>query len=140
MNVEVKTKQRINRPVAAAFDALVDHRKMMQYFMDHSTGPLVAGTTVRWSWGEIASDTVVEQVVTDELIVCRWEAHNVEYQTTCRFEFASNEDDSTTVTIHEQGWKDDQAGLDSALEHAQGWTHMLLCLKAWIEHGIDLRT
>jgi len=139
MDVQLTIRQRIKRPVAEVFDAIVDPVKLSSYFVTSAGGPLVAGATVKWTWGEIASDTIVDEVIENELIVCRWEAYKVEYNTTCRFEFAGNEDGSTTVTVSESGWHDDQDGIDSSLEHAGGWQHMLLCLKAWIEHGIDLR-
>jgi uncharacterized protein YndB with AHSA1/START domain len=139
MNVQLTVKQRIKRPIAEVFDAVVDPAKLSSYFVTSTTGPLVAGQTVKWTWGEISDDTIVDEVIENKLIVCRWNAYKIDYHTTCRFEFTSNDDGSTTVTVHESGWRSDQDGIDSALEHAGGWQHMLLCLKAWIEHGIDLR-
>lgn len=139
MNPQLTIRQRINKPVEEVFDAMVDPEKLSSYFVTAASGPLVAGQTVKWTWGEISSDTIVEQIVPNEIIVCRWEAYKVDYLTTCRFEFATTDDGATMLTITETGWKADQTGIDSALDHAGGWQHMALCLKAWIEHGIDLR-
>lgn len=139
MNVKLSVRQRINRPIAEVFDAVVDPVKLSSYFVTAASGPLVPGQTVQWTWGDVSSDTIVDEVVQDQRIVCRWEAHQVNYHTACRFEFSANDDGSTTLAITEQGWQSDQAGIDSALDHAGGWQHMALCLKAWIEHGIDLR-
>lgn len=43
------------------------------------------------------------------------------------------------VTIAEAGWRDDEAGVSSSYQNCEGWTQMLCCLKAWLEHGINLR-
>ncbi len=139
VKVQLSVRQRINRPVAEVYDAVVDPAKLSSYFVTAASGPLVEGATVQWTWGNISSVTIVNELVENRLVVCRWEAHQVDYHTTCRFEFSTNDDGSTTLAITEQGWQSDQAGIDSALDHAGGWQHMALCLKAWIEHGIDLR-
>lgn len=139
MTLRFTIRQRINRPVEQVFDAVADHEKMSRYFITDSSGPMRAGETVKWRWGDISSDTTVEQIVPNTLIVLRWEAYKVDYQTTCRFEFTQSSDGSTTVTVTEEGWNNDRRGLESAFEHAGGWQHMLLCLKAWLEHGTDLR-
>jgi len=140
MDIQFIIRQRINRPVAEVFDAIVDPAKLTCYFMDAASGPLRAGTTVQWTWGSMTDDTIVDEVVTNERIVCRWVAYNVDYQTTCCFEFAAGDDANTTIVkVTESGWKEDQQGLNSAFDHCSGWQFMLLALKAWIEHGIDLR-
>ncbi len=46
---------------------------------------------------------------------------------------------STMLSISEQGWLTDEAGLKGSHDNCSGWTHMALCLKAFVEHGIDLR-
>jgi hypothetical protein len=43
------------------------------------------------------------------------------------------------LSISEQGWKTDAPGIKGSLDNCGGWTHMAMCLKAYIEHGIDLR-
>ena len=43
------------------------------------------------------------------------------------------------MTINERGWRTDEEGLKSSYGNCEGWTQMLCSLKAWIEHGINLR-
>jgi uncharacterized protein YndB with AHSA1/START domain len=46
---------------------------------------------------------------------------------------------STLVRVAESGWKQDPRGLKSSYGNCYGWTQMLCCLKAWVEHDINLR-
>ena len=41
--------------------------------------------------------------------------------------------------MSESGWPPDDQGIQRCLEQMQGWVHMLCCLKAYLEHGINLR-
>jgi hypothetical protein len=43
------------------------------------------------------------------------------------------------VTITESAWQPTSDGAKNAFGNCQGWTGMLLALKAWREHGITLR-
>ena len=46
---------------------------------------------------------------------------------------------ATVVHINESGWPPDAEGIANCVRQTQGWMHMLCCLKAWLEHGINLR-
>ena len=37
------------------------------------------------------------------------------------------------------GWRDTPKGQKSSYGNCFGWTQMLCCLKAWVEHRINLR-
>ena len=37
------------------------------------------------------------------------------------------------------GWRDTPKGQESSYGNCFGWTQMLCCLKAWVEHRINLR-
>ena len=43
------------------------------------------------------------------------------------------------LSISESGWKTDREGLKGSHDNCSGWTHMAMCLKAYLEHGLDLR-
>ncbi|WP_421730564.1 hypothetical protein [Brevundimonas sp.] len=54
--------------------------------------------------------------------------------------FASLDDDKRTlVTIAEEGWKQTETGLKASYGNCMGWSQMLCALKAWVEHGVNLR-
>lgn len=60
------------------------------------------------------------------------------YEVLVIFEFEEVEG-GTMLSISEKGWKTDAEGLKGSHDNCGGWTHMSMCLKAYLEHAIDLR-
>ena len=142
-NYTVQTK--IARPVADVFDAVVSKNRMTKYFITEATSDLVEGQEVIWTWGEYGDGpVVVRKVVENELIELaidsrKWKkTEDYAYEVLVIFEFEELED-GTMLKISEQGWRTDEDGLAASHDNCGGWTHMSMCLKAYIEHGIDLR-
>ena len=142
-NYTVRTK--IKRPVADVFDAVVSSERMLGYFVDGASSDLIEGTTVIWRWDHYGEyPVVVKKVVANELIELaldskEWDKTATEaYEVKVIFEFEEL-NDGTMLSISEEGWKSDADGLKGSHENCSGWTHMAMCLKAYIEHGIDLR-
>lgn len=143
-NYTVRT--RILRPVAEVFDAVASSGKLCNYFVDKASGDLVPGEIIRWTWDHYGELPVtVEEVTANERIVLTlnsgaWEKTKTDhYDVRVVFEFELLDDGNTMVSISEDGWKTDADGLKASHENCGGWQHMADCLKAWIEHGIDLR-
>ena len=142
-NYTVQTK--IERPVADVFDAIVSSERMKRYFVDGASNDLVEGETVTWRWDHYGENpVVVRKVVKNELIELaldskEWDKTKDEaYEVLVIFEF-EEVDNGTMLSISEQGWKTDADGLKGSHDNCGGWTHMAMCLKAYIEHDIDLR-
>ena len=142
-NYRIQTK--IKRPVADVFDAVVSSERMKNYFVNGASSDLVEGATVTWRWDHHGENpVVVRKVVANELIELaidskEWDKTKDDaYEVLVIFEFEELED-GTMLRITEQGWKTDADGLKASHENCEGWTHMAMCLKAYIEHGIDLR-
>ncbi len=53
--------------------------------------------------------------------------------------FESLSADETLVSIVESGWWDTEKGREDSYLNCYGWTHLACCLKAYLEHGINLR-
>lgn len=144
-NYTVQTK--ILRPVADVFDAIVSSDKLCNYFTDRTSGDLEEGAEVHWHWAHHDPElpVVVDEIVANKLIRLtldskKWEKTRDEaYDVAVIFEFEPLGEDSTMLSISEQGWKTDADGLKGSHDNCGGWSHMAMCLKAWIEHGIDLR-
>ena len=143
-NYTVQTK--IRRPVAEVFDAVVAKEKMLNYFVDGASDDLKEGATIRWHWNHYGENpVVVRKVVKNKLIELtlnsgEWDKTSGEaYDVSVIFEFEALDDDNTLLSISEDGWKTDADGLKGSHDNCGGWTHMAMCLKAWIEHDIDLR-
>ena len=142
-NYTVQTK--IERPVADVFDAVVSSDRMKRYFVNGASSDLVEGETVTWRWDHYGENpVVVRKVVANELIELaidskEWDKTRDEaYEVLVIFEF-EEVDEGTMLSISEQGWKTDADGLKGSHDNCGGWTHMAMCLKAYIEHDIDLR-
>ena len=136
---------RIARPVEDVFGAVVSSERLCLYFSDTSSGDLTEGDRVIWHWdGSGDCPVIVTKVVPNELIQLSlnsrdWKKTDDSYDVAVIFEFESLENGDTMLSISEEGWKTDKAGLKASHENCGGWSHMATCLKAYIEHDIDLR-
>ena len=144
-NYTVQTK--ILRPVADVFAAVTQSDNLCHYFTSNTTGDLVEGDRVGWNWDDyeftlpVQVDTVVENERIELTIdSAEWKKTTAEnYPVKVIFEFEALDDGSTLVSISESGWRTDDEGLKGSHDNCGGWTHMAMCLKAWLEHQIDLR-
>jgi uncharacterized protein YndB with AHSA1/START domain len=67
------------------------------------------------------------------------ELKDADYRTRVTMSFKGLDDGRTLVEIAEEGWRENQGALGASYGNCQGWSQMLCALKAWIEHGINLR-
>ena len=144
-NYTVQTK--IKRPVEAVFRAVAEGDELCRYFTSETTGDLTEGREVGWRWAdyEFTLPVTVDRVVENERIElildsAQWRKTSDEgYPVSIVFEFHAIDAETTMLSISESGWPADADGLNASHENCSGWTHMAACLKAWLEHGIDLR-
>jgi uncharacterized protein YndB with AHSA1/START domain len=141
MKLAFEVQLKILRPVDQVFDAVVSPDKLSGYFVQKASAPLVAGATVKWTFAEVPGehDVVVREVARGERIVFEWEAAEGGYRTRVEMVFKAIDASSTMVQISESGWREDEKGLESSYGNCGGWMHMACCLKAYLEHGINLR-
>lgn len=146
MDLRFTVSGRIARPVHDVFEAIVDPDQLSHYFTTGGAkGRLETGATVTWDFADFPGAFPVEvaDVVTDERIVLRWGAADASeddpYQTTVTIELAPLDDGRTLVTITEEGWRPTPEAQAASYGNCEGWTSMLVHLKAWIEHGLTLR-
>jgi uncharacterized protein YndB with AHSA1/START domain len=141
MQPKFQVQLKIRKPVAEVFDAVVKPERLSGYFVQKSSAPLVEGTTVQWTFAEVPGETdvVVCQVQKDARIVLEWPAASGGYRTRIEMLFEPLDEQSTMVRIKESGWHDDAAGIEASYSNCGGWMHMLACLKAYTEYGINLR-
>ena len=141
MQPKFQVQLKIRKPTAEVFDAVVKPEKLSSYFIQAASGPLVEGATVKWRFAEVpeAFDVVVRQVVKNERIVFEWPAESGGYNTRVEMTFKPLDDQNTMVQISESGWRDTPEDIDASYGNAGGWMHMMCCLKAYLEYGINLR-
>ena len=152
MELRFRISARIARPVADVFAAVVEPDRLSAYFTTGGArGWLEPGATVTWDFQDHPGAFPVEvvEVVRNERIVLQWGASEAEpaggaeatadYHTTVTMLFTPLEDGRTLVEIAEEGWRFTDSGLRASYDNCQGWTQMLCAMKAWLEHGINLR-
>jgi uncharacterized protein YndB with AHSA1/START domain len=141
MEPKFQVQLKIRRPAAEVFDAVVDPKKLSGYFIQKSTGPLTPGATVMWKFPELDDEfpVVVRDVVPNERISFEWEAAEGGYNTLVEMAFKPLDADNTMVVIRESGWRPTEKGIQSSYGNAGGWMHMMACMKASLEYGINLR-
>jgi uncharacterized protein YndB with AHSA1/START domain len=137
---------RVARPCAEVYEAVADPAQLSRYFTTGGArGRLTAGEQVSWDFADFpgAFPVTVVEASPPHRIVIEWESRAaVSERGTTRvvFEFEPLEDDSRTlVTITETSWRPDAQGAEAAFGNCEGWTGMLAALKAWLEHGVNLR-
>jgi len=143
-NYTVRTK--IERPVSEVFNAIVSRDILKRYFTDDSSGDLEAGQRIVWNFHEHGEYPVlvnlfeVNKLIGLALNAKDWtKTEDDSYDVQVRLEFEELEGNATMLIISEQGWKSDEDGIEASYENCSGWTHMAMCLKAYLEHGIDMR-
>jgi uncharacterized protein YndB with AHSA1/START domain len=154
MQLRFKVSAHIARPVAEVFEAIADPAQLSRYFTTGGAqGRLETGATVTWDFADFPGAFPVEvvEVAPPRRIVLRWEANegvpeqgapvvDAGYFTTVTIEFDPIDDGRRTlVSISEEGWRETETGLKASYGNCMGWSQMLAALKAWLEHGINLR-
>jgi len=145
MDLKFQIQTKIQKPIEEVFDAVYNPEKLSGYFTNGgSSAPLDEGTQVEWRFADnldeepISGPVTVKQVIPNELIVIEWEADKGRMiRTEMNFEKAGP--DETIVRISESGWQETQDGLNRSYGNCMGWSHMVMCLKAYLEYGINLR-
>lgn len=142
MELKFQVQTKIQKPVEEVFDAVYNPDRLSGYFTTGgSSGPLDEGATVMWSWHDYPGSypVHVKKSVKNSLIAFEWEVTGGGYNTTTEISFESLGPSETLVKITETGWEENDKGLKASYDNCSGWTEMVCCLKAYVEHGINLR-
>jgi len=154
MQLKFQVQTKIQRPLAEVFDAVYNPTKLSAYFTTGgASAPLDEGATVIWRFADYPGDApvTVKKLVPNQQIILQWDAYEppkkhddklppiLDYKTIVEMTFKPLGPDNTLVTISESGWRETQEGLDGSYGNCHGWTQMTCSLKAFLEHGINLR-
>ena len=140
MKLQATAYVEIPRPVHEVFEAIVDPAHMSNYFITSGSGRLAPGASVEWEWADVGASLSVQVVdlEPDASVTLVWAATGDD--TVVEFELTATGPNSTAVQVIERGWEPDADGIASYGEQTGGWTDMLLCLKAYLVFGINLRS
>ena len=149
MDLKFEVTGRVNKPVSEVFEAVVNPDQLSAYFTTGGAkGRIETGATVSWDFHDFpgAFPVQVIEVEKDKRIVLKWAGgqekdgeHLKPYDTLVIMRFEPVDGDRTLISISEEGWKQTQLGLNCAYGNNSGWMQMVCALKAWLEHGINLR-
>ena len=140
MDPKYQVQLKVRKPTTEVFDAVVAPEKLSSYFVQAASGPLVEGTTVTWRFAEIPGEHPVRvaRVVKDQAVVLEYDRPDGG-KIQVEIVFLPLEASATTVQITETGWRATPDDISESYGNAGGWMHMMCCLKAFLEYGINLR-
>lgn len=132
----VRQQMLVRRPVGEVFRAFVDPAVTMKFWFTGSSGQLVPGATVTWSWDMYGFSTPVKVIALDpdRRILIDWG----DPPSTVEWTFEDRGDATMVVVVTSgiRGSDDDKVA--RAIDSAGGFAFVLAGLKAWLEHGIEL--
>jgi uncharacterized protein YndB with AHSA1/START domain len=134
----------VSRPVHDVYEAVADPAQLSSYFTTGgAVGRIESGATVMWDFHDFPGAFPVEVVeaVPGERLAFDWgeDVPGEKWRTRVTMRFSAVDGDRTRVDIEEGGWDDSEAGRKASYGNCMGWSQMLCALKAWVEHGINLR-
>jgi uncharacterized protein YndB with AHSA1/START domain len=138
--LQIKTALRVAKPVKEVFEAIVDPQKMANYFIARGSGRMEEGKTVEWSFPEMegAFPVNIKKLVQDQQVIFTWnDADGSETTVTITLQPVTEEVTFVVVTEGEKQATED--GIRWLKSNTEGWANFLACLKAFLEHGINLR-
>ena len=138
--LEIKTALQISSPVQTVFEAIVDPERMTQYFISESSGIMQEGRELEWKFPEFDEKVRIRvvQVTPNEYISFQWEGAKAE-TLLVEMTLLAMPGDSTLVKITEGKMSLDKKGIKWLSRNTEGWANFLASLKAYVEHGINLR-
>jgi uncharacterized protein YndB with AHSA1/START domain len=134
----VEAQMLIRRSVATVFQAFIDPAVTINFWFTKSTGKLEAGKTINWTWEMygVTTPVLVKEIIHNKSISIEWGKP----ATKVDFVFTSVTDDTTYVVIRNYGFKETGDALIRAInDNTGGFTTVLDGLKAYMEHGINLK-
>jgi uncharacterized protein YndB with AHSA1/START domain len=142
MNPQFSLYAKMQRPLEEVFDAVYNPQKLSGYFTTGgASGPLDAGSTVTWEFADFPGEYPVTVLRSNRnaLLEFSWGSSIEGVSTTVEMVFEDLGNGSVKIDITERGWPDTPEGRSASYGNCMGWMQMLCCLKAYLEHGINLR-
>lgn len=135
-----KAQMLIRKPVADVFEALVNPEITQRFWFTKSSGRVIAGKKLRWDWEMygVGTNVDVKEVEENKRILIEW--NGPENPSLVEWTFESQAADRTFVVVKNFGFDGDADKIvNEALDSTGGFTFLLAALKAFLEHGIELK-
>jgi len=137
--IKAKVQMGILKSASEIFEAIVNPEVMTKYFISGSTGKMESGKTLTWTWTDYEGEHEVKvgKIEKDKIVSFEWAGSGVKCVVVITIEQKGEQ--KTLVKITESEWPADYKGANQCMGQVEGWTHFLICMKAYLEHEIDLR-
>ena len=137
--LEIQTALQISKPADVIYEAIVDPKKMANYFISQGSGRMEEGKKIMWQFPEFDMEFPIRVSKTEpgKYISFFWEMAGKEL--IVEMTLTPKENGSTVVRITEKGRENDEGGIKWLKSNTEGWANFLACLKANLEYGINLR-
>lgn len=138
--LQIKAAIQIAKPAPEVFEAIVDPVNMSNYFIAAGSGRMEENAQLNWRFPEFDMDVPVRvgKIEKDKYISYYWDADGQEMLVEMKMEPA-DEGRATVVRVSEKERKNNESGIKWLMGNTEGWANFLACLKAYLDHGINLR-
>ncbi|MES2573518.1 MAG: SRPBCC domain-containing protein [Bacteroidota bacterium] len=136
MKLIAKATIQIQKPIEEVFEGIINPEKMTKYFISESTGRLETGKELIWKFPEFPDECPVKKIKTEtnSSVSFVWDE-----ETVVNISLEPQPDKSTVVKVTEDGKTNNEDNLKWVIGNTEGWANFLACMKAYLEHGIQLR-
>ncbi|WP_442598686.1 SRPBCC family protein [Neobacillus sp. D3-1R] len=135
MDTQITTKFKILKSKNEVFEAIVDPKKMANYWFSSGTDRVEQGKTITWRYEEYNAEVVIHvlEVVENQKIMYSWGGNGDE--TIVTISITELDASTTAIEVTESGFKEeDPQLLNKMVGQKGGWVYMLTCLKAYLEN------
>ncbi len=137
--LQIEAKIQIQKPSHEVYEAIVDPKKMSNYFISKGSGRMDTDQAIVWYFPEFDMEVPVRIAKTqmDNYISYYWDVNNKAHLV--EIKLTSNGNTETIVKVSEKEESNNEEGIKWLMANTEGWANFLACLKAYLEYGINLR-
>lgn len=137
--ITAKASIQIQQPAQKVFNAIISAQGMRNYFIASATGNLETNKTVEWKFPEFDEvfPVIGKEIKPNEYISFDWSGG--EEGKLVELFLTEQADGSTVVKVEEHEMQKTDEGIKQMMQQTEGWANFLACLKAYLDHGINLR-
>jgi uncharacterized protein YndB with AHSA1/START domain len=138
-SVIAKAEMLIRKPVAEVFEAFINPEITSKFWFTRSSGRLEAGKQVQWDWEmfDASVQVSVKAIEQNKRILIEWSGYDS--LNPVEWIFTPRTDNTTFVSITNTGFSgSDDEIVKQAISSTEGFTLVLVGLKALLEHNIRL--
>ena len=139
VDTQITAKMQIRKASIEVFEAIVDPKKIGNYWFSSSSERWDQGKAITLRYEEYGAEGVINilKVQENNKIVFSWGAESGE-ETVVTITLKELDAEITVIEVNESGLNEnDPEVLNKMLGQKEGWVYTLTCLKAYLESGVN---